>query len=73
MYKLFDSNIDDDDKISVSLESRYESDFVKTAGKRDLPAEVDEVIKNGGSSTKRFNMKLARAALKISANLPQDG
>ena len=46
MYKLFDSNIDDDDKISVSLESRYESDFVKTAGKRDLPAEVDEVIKN---------------------------
>lgn len=47
MYKLFDSsNVPEDRQVSISLESRYENDFVKTASKRDLPKEVDEAIKN---------------------------
>jgi hypothetical protein len=44
MYKLFNSNIESDNFISLSLES--ESEFTKTASKRDLPKEVDEAIKN---------------------------
>lgn len=47
MYKLIESsNIPDNSFISVSLENRYEKDFTKTAAVRDLPAEVDEAIKN---------------------------
>lgn len=47
MYKLLDSsNIPESDFISVSLETGYEKDFVKTAAIRDLPKEVDEAIKN---------------------------
>lgn len=46
MYKLFDSNIEDDNFISFSLEDRYSLDFTKTASKRDLPKEVDEAIKS---------------------------
>lgn len=45
MYKLIEtSNIDVDHQFSISLEDRYENDFVKTAAKRDLPKEVDEAI-----------------------------
>lgn len=44
MYKLFNSNVESDNFISLSLES--ESEFTKTASKRDLPKEVDEAIKN---------------------------
>ena len=44
MYKLFNSNVEDDNFLSLSLES--ESEFIKTASKRDLPKEVDEAIKN---------------------------
>ena len=47
MYKLLESsNVPEDLQISISLEERYESDFTKTAAKRDLPKEVDEAIKN---------------------------
>jgi hypothetical protein len=47
MYKLIESsNIPEDQQISISLEDRYENDFIKTASKRDLPKEVDEAIKN---------------------------
>ena len=47
MYKLLSSsNVTEDSFISVSLEDRYEGDFVKIAAKRDLPKEADEAIKN---------------------------
>jgi len=47
MYKLLDSsNVPEDKFISISLDDRYEGEFVKTASKRDLPKEVDEAIKN---------------------------
>ena len=47
MYKLIEtSNVPEDLQFSMSLETRYESDFTKLASKRDLPKEVDEAIKN---------------------------
>lgn len=47
MYKLLESsNIPESSFVSISLDNRYEGDFVKTAAKRDLPKEVDEAIKN---------------------------
>jgi hypothetical protein len=46
MYKLLSSNIDDENYLSLSLEERYESEFTKTASRRDLPKEVDEAIRN---------------------------
>lgn len=45
MYKLLSSNIEDDNYISLSLEDRNNSAFIKTAAKRDLPKEVDEAVK----------------------------
>lgn len=46
MYKLLESsNVPEDQQISISLEDGYETEFVKTASKRNLPKEVDEVIK----------------------------
>lgn len=44
MYKYLTTNIDSDNIISVSLEN--EKEFIKTAAKRDFPAEVDHAIKN---------------------------
>ena len=47
MYKLFQSsNVPEDLQISISLETRYETEFTKVATTRDLPKEVDEAIKN---------------------------
>jgi hypothetical protein len=47
MYKLINSsNVPEDKSIFISLENRYENEFIKTAAKRDLPTEVDEAIKN---------------------------
>jgi len=47
MYKLLESsNVPEDLQISISLETRYESEFTKVAATRDLPKEVDEAIKN---------------------------
>lgn len=47
MYKLYDgTNVSEEAQISISLEGNFESEFTKTAAKRDLPKEVDEAIKN---------------------------
>lgn len=44
MYKLLSSNIENDNFLSLSLES--DKTFEKIASKRNLPKEVDEAIKN---------------------------
>jgi len=45
MYKLLDTNLNERDRISLSLADRDRSLFNKVANEREFPKEVDEAIK----------------------------